>query len=183
MPGVVMESAMVHSSRMWPRSLAGREPAPQSCWSIWLGSSGKYYERKPDLADPTQLVTLGTSGTEARRSAARSQRPNRGDTPGHLDYRRSQGIDGPLYLGKTPTSVPGPASASALEVLAANSVETIIHRDERRPPPPGDFRGPFSGTIAPQTHHTHGCVTPSHNPPEDGGFKYTPANGGPADST
>ncbi|MBV8288467.1 MAG: alpha-D-glucose phosphate-specific phosphoglucomutase [Hyphomicrobiales bacterium] len=163
--------------------LAGR-PAPKEMLVDLDRLERQYYERKPDLGDPDQLVSFGTSGHRGS--------PLRGSfTESHIvaitqaicDYRRGQGIDGPLYMGKDTHGVSGPAQRTALEVLAANGVETVIQRDDGVTPTPviswrilAHNRGRRSGLA------DGIVVTPSHNPPEDGGFKYNPPNGGPADT-
>jgi phosphoglucomutase len=163
--------------------LAGK-PAPQSLLVDLARLEREYYERKPDLGDPTQLVSFGTSGHRGS--------PLRGSfTAAHIaaitqaicDYRRGQGIDGPIYMGKDTHAVSGPAQRTALEVLAANSVETIIQRDDGVTPTPVISRAILVYNRSRQNHVADGIViTPSHNPPEDGGFKYNPPNGGPADT-
>ena len=162
--------------------LAGK-PAPPFLLVDPARLEREYYEQKPDLDDPTQLVSFGTSGHRGS--------PLRGSfTAAHIaaitqaicDYRRSQGIDGPLYLGKDTHAVSGPAQRSALEVLAANSVETIIQRDDGVTPTPVISWAILGYNRSRQAHLADGIViTPSHNPPEDGGFKYNPPHGGPAD--
>ena len=162
--------------------LAGK-PAPPFLLVDPARLEREYYEQKPDLDDPTQLVSFGTSGHRGS--------PLRGSfTAAHIaaitqaicDYRRSQGIDGPLYLGKDTHAVSGPAQRSALEVLAANSVETIIQRDDGVTPTPVISWAILGYNRGRQAHLADGIViTPSHNPPEDGGFKYNPPHGGPAD--
>jgi phosphoglucomutase len=163
--------------------LAGK-PAPQSLLVDLARLEREYYERKPDLGDPTQLVSFGTSGHRGS--------PLRGSfTAAHIaaitqaicDYRRGQGIDGPIYMGKDTHAVSGPAQRTALEVLVANSVETIIQRDDGVTPTPVISRAILVYNRGRQKHVADGIViTPSHNPPEDGGFKYNPPNGGPADT-
>src|SRR5258705_59364 len=143
-----------------------------------------YYEGKPDAGDPDQLVSLGTSGHRGS--------PFRGSfTEAHIaaitqaicDYRRGQRIDGPLYMGKDTHALSGPAERTALEVLAANGVETIIQRDNGVTPTPVISRAILVYNRGRKRHLADGIVvTPSHNPPEDGGFKYNPPNGGPADT-
>jgi phosphoglucomutase len=143
----------------------------------------EYYDRKPDLGDPTQLVSFGTSGHRGS--------PLHGSfnaahiaaiTQAICDYRRSKGIDGPLHLGKDTHAISGPAQRSALEVLAANSVETIVQRDDGVTPTPVISWAILGYNRGRQSHLADGIViTPSHNPPEDGGFKYNPPYGGPAD--
>src|SRR5439155_8623563 len=99
------------------------------------------------------------------------------------DYRRSQGTDGPLYMGKDTHALSRPAERTALEVLAANDVDTIIQRDDGVTPTPVISRAILVYNRGRTTRPADGIVvTPSHNPPEDGGFKYNPPNGGPADT-
>jgi phosphoglucomutase len=144
----------------------------------------EYFERRPDTADPNQLVSFGTSGhrgspldgtfTEAHILAI---------TQGICDYRRSHGVDGPLYLGKDTHALSGPSQRTALEVLAGNSVETILQKDDGVTPTPVISRAILVYNRARKDHLADGIViTPSHNPPRDGGFKYNPPNGGPADT-
>jgi len=162
--------------------LAGK-PAPQSLLVDLAQLEREYYERQPELGDPTQLVSFGTSGHRGS--------PLRGSfTAAHIaaitqaicDYRRTQSIDGPLYMGKDTHAVSGPAQRTALEVLAANSVETIIQRDSGVTPTPVISWAILGYNRGRKTHLADGIVvTPSHNPPEDGGFKYNPPTGGPAD--
>jgi phosphoglucomutase len=185
MPGVVMESATARGRKDLATisPLAGK-PAPQSLLFDVARLEREYYERQPDLGDPTQLVSFGTSGHRGS--------PLRGSfTSAHIaaitqaicDYRRSQSIDGPLYMGKDTHAVSGPAQRTALEVLAANSVETIIQRDGGVTPTPVISWAILGYNRGRKTHLADGIVvTPSHNPPEDGGFKYNPPNGGPADT-
>jgi phosphoglucomutase len=143
-----------------------------------------YYENRPDLADPFQLVAFGTSGhrgtplhgtfTEAHILAI---------TQAICDYRRSHDTDGPLYMGKDTHALSRPAQRTALEVLAANGVETIIQQDDGVTPTPVISRAILVYNRRREDHQADGIViTPSHNPPEDGGFKYNPTNGGPADT-
>src|SRR5579863_3243548 len=144
----------------------------------------EYYERRPDLEDPNQMVIFGTSGhrgspfhgtfTEAHILAI---------TQAICDYRRSHGTDGPLYMGKDTHALSSPAQRTALEVLAANAVETIIQPNDGFTPTPVISRAILVYNRGRQTGLADGIViTPSHNPPRDGGFKYNPPNGGPADT-
>jgi phosphoglucomutase len=143
-----------------------------------------YYERRPNRDDPAQLVSFGTSGhrgtpldgtfTEAHILAI---------TQALCEYRRGHGIDGPLFMGKDTHAASGPAQRTALEVLAANGIETIIQRDDGFTPTPVISHAILDYNQGRTDHHADGIViTPSHNPPEDGGFKYNPPNGGPADT-
>src|SRR5437667_19462 len=144
----------------------------------------KYYEHKPDVGNPEERVSFGTSGhrgsslrgtfTEAHILAI---------TQASCDYRRGQGTDGPLYVGKDTHALSSPAQRTALEVLAANGVETIIQRDDGVTPTPVISRAILVYNRGRKQHRADGIViTPSHNPPEDGGFKYNPTHGGPADT-
>jgi phosphoglucomutase len=184
MPGVVMEPATARGRKdlATVSPLAGK-PAPRSLLVDLAQLEREYYERQPDLGDPTQLVSFGTSGHRGS--------PLRGSfTAAHIaaitqaicDYRQTQSIDGPLYMGKDTHAVSGPAQRTALEVLAANSVETIIQRDGGVTPTPVISWAILGYNRGRKTHLADGIVvTPSHNPPGDGGFKYNPPNGGPAD--
>jgi phosphoglucomutase len=146
----------------------------------------EYFERRPDLDDPNQLVSFGTSGHRGS--------PLRGTfneahilaiTQAICEYRHEQGTDGPLYMGKDTHAVSEPAQRTALEVLAANNVETIIQQDDGITPTPVISRAilVYNRSHKKKDHLADGIViTPSHNPPEDGGFKYNPPNGGPADT-
>jgi phosphoglucomutase len=163
--------------------LAGK-PAPQDILVDLARLEREYYARWPDMADPTQRVSFGTSG---HRGSALHGAFNEAHilaiTQAICDYRRSQGTDGPLYMGKDTHALSGPAQRTALEVLAANGVETIIQRDDGVTPTPVISRAILVYNRGRQTHLADGIVvTPSHNPPEDGGFKYNPTNGGPADT-
>ena len=163
--------------------LAG-QPAPKSMLVDLARLERDYYERTPDVADANQLVSFGTSGhrgsslhgtfTEAHILAI---------TQAICDYRRSHGPDGPLQMGKDTHALSAPAQRTALEVLAANNVETVIQRDDGVTPTPVISRAILVHNRGRKDRLADGIViTPSHNPPEDGGFKYNPANGGPADT-
>ncbi len=163
--------------------LAGK-PAPKSML-VDLGRLERdYYERRPDPADPNQLVSFGTSGH-------RGSSLNGTFTESHIlaitqaicEYRLAQGTNGPLYLGKDTHALSAPAQRTALEVLAANGVETVIQRDDGVTPTPVISRAILVYNRGRKTGLADGIVvTPSHNPPEDGGLKYNPPNGGPADT-
>src|SRR5256885_14059671 len=184
-PGVVMEPAMIHDMKEAAAisSLAGK-PAPSSMLVDLARLEREYYERRPEMDDPAQVVSFGTSGHRGS--------PFRGSfTEAHIaaitqaicDYRRGQRIDGPLYIGKDTHALSEPAQRTALEVLAANGVETIIQRDGGVTPTPVISWAILVYNRGHKTHLADGIVvTPSHNPPEDGGFKYNPPNGGPADT-
>ena len=159
-------------------------PAPKSMLVDVAKLEREYFERRPDLDDPNQMVIFGTSGhrgspfhgtfTEAHILAM---------TQAICDYRRSHGTDGPLYMGKDTHALSGPAQRTALGVLAANGVETIIQEGDKVTPTPVISRAILIYNRDRKDHLSDGIViTPSHNPPEDGGFKYNPTNGGPADT-
>jgi phosphoglucomutase len=144
----------------------------------------EYFERRPDMGDSDQSVSFGTSGHRGT--------PRRGTfTEAHIlaitqaicDFRGNQGTDGPLYMGKDTHALSAPAQRTALEVLAANGIETITQRDDAVTPTPVISRAILVYNRGRKEHLADGIViTPSHNPPEDGGFKYNPTNGGPADT-
>jgi len=144
----------------------------------------EYYERRPDLGDPSQLVSFGTSGHRGSPlSGTFTEAHILAITQAICDYRRSQGTGGPLYMGKDTHALSGPAQRTALEVLAANGVETFIQAGDDFTPTPVISRAILVYNRGRKDHLADGVViTPSHNPPEDGGFKYNPPNGGPADT-
>jgi len=159
-------------------------PAPKDLLVDLAQLERSYYERRPDLSDPQQLVSFGTSGhrgtslkgtfTEAHILAI---------TQAICDYRRAQRFDGPLFMGKDTHALSAPAQRTALEVLAANRVETVIQRNDGVTPTPVISRAILVYNRERKEHLADGIViTPSHNPPRDGGFKYNPPNGGPADT-
>jgi phosphoglucomutase len=161
--------------------LAGK-PAPKEMLVDVARLEREYFACHPNIEDPNQLVSFGTSGhrgsplhgtfTEAHILAI---------TQAICDYRREQGTDGPLYMGKDTHAISPAAQRTALEVLAANGVETVIQRDDGVTPTPVISRAILVYNRGRKDHLADGIViTPSHNPPEDGGFKYNPTDGGPA---
>jgi phosphoglucomutase len=163
--------------------LAGK-PAPKALLVDLAQLEREYYQREPDPRDPNQRVVFGTSG---HRGSSLEGTFNEAHvlaiTQAICDYRRSQGTGGPLYMGKDTHGLSAPAQRSALEVLAANGVETIIQRDDGVTPTPVISRAILVYNRGRTQHLADGIViTPSHNPPEDGGFKYNPTHGGPADT-
>jgi len=163
--------------------LAGKVP-PEEILVDLAKLEKEYYGCKPDVNDPGQLVSFGTSG---HRGSALSGTFNESHilatTQAICDYRHSRGTTGPLYLGKDTHALSGPAERTALEVLAANGVETIIQRKDGFTPTPVISHAILSYNRGRSLGFADGVVvTPSHNPPEDGGFKYNPPNGGPADT-
>src|SRR5208283_779847 len=174
-------ATQLSGSRISP--LAGK-PAPREMLVDVARLEKEYFDRKPDLEDANQFVLFGTSGhrgtslngtfTEAHVLAI---------TQAICDYRKAQGITGPLYMGKDTHALSSPAQCSALEVLAANNVEAIIQKDDGVTPTPVISHAILVCNRTRQVPWADGIVlTPSHNPPEDGGLKYNPPNGGPADT-
>lgn len=173
-------------------ALAGQPPTPDLLIDI-AALERLYYERKPHTADPTHLVSFGTSGH--RGSPLRST-----FTESHIlaitqaicDYRSHHGTAGPLFMGKDTHAASAPAQRTALEVLAANGVETIIQEGSDKDDAGFTPTPAISYAILTHNHYLHTqtgsaladgiIITPSHNPPEDGGFKYNPPHGGPADT-
>jgi phosphoglucomutase len=144
----------------------------------------EYYTRKPDFTDRAQRVSFGTSGH--RGSSPRgsfNETHVLAITQAICDYRSSQGTSGPLFIGKDTHALSEPAFITALEVLAANGVETMIDLDGGCTPTPAVSHAILTFNLERTTGLADGIViTPSHNPPEDGGFKYNPSSGGPADT-
>jgi phosphoglucomutase len=143
-----------------------------------------YFEDRPDPAVPAQRVSFGTSG---HRGSAFHRAFNEWHilaiTQAICAYRKQQGIDGPLFLGIDTHALSEPAFASALEVLAANQVQVLIAPDGEYTPTPAVSHAILNFNRGRKTGLADGIVvTPSHNPPEDGGFKYNPPHGGPAGS-
>jgi phosphoglucomutase len=163
--------------------LAGK-PAPKDLLIDVAKLEREYHARKPDPADPAQRVAFGTSGHRGT--------PLKGTfTETHIlaitqaicDYRRMKGISGPLFMGKDTHAISSAAQGTALEVLAANGVETVVQEHDGVTPTPSVSRMILVHNRGRATGLGDGIViTPSHNPPEDGGFKYNPPNGGPADT-
>ena len=141
-----------------------------------------YYTVHPDPADVTQRVSFGTSG---HRGSALNATFNEdhilATTQAICDYRAAHGIDGPLYLGIDTHALAEPAQASALEVLAANGVRVLVDSRGGYTPTPAVSRAILAHNAITDGPRADGIVvTPSHNPPPDGGFKYNPPDGGPA---
>ena len=163
--------------------LAGK-PAPAELVIDLSKLERDYYTRQPDLANPNQLVAFGTSGhrgtpldgtfTEAHILAI---------TQAVCEYRKGQGFTGPLFMGKDTHAASTPAQRTSLEVLAANGVETIIQSDDGFTPTPVISRAILVHNRGRKDGFADGLIiTPSHNPPTDGGMKYNPPNGGPVES-
>jgi phosphoglucomutase len=149
-----------------------------------VGLLNAYHDLHPDPDDPGQGVSFGTSG---HRGSSIARRFNEAHvvviTQAICDYRKGQGIDGPLYLGRDTHALSVPAFKTALEVLAANGVSTMIDDQNGYTPTPAISHAILRHNRGRRSSLADGIVvTPSHNPPEDGGFKYNPPTGGPADT-
>ncbi len=158
------------------------KPAPTASLIDVDGLIAAYRDNVPDPAVPAQRVAFGTSG---HRGTALEHSFNEWHvlaiTQAICDYRKTQGIDGPLFLGIDTHALSRPAGESALEVLAANGVEAMIATNDEFTPTPAVSHAILTHNRGRQDGLADGIVvTPSHNPPRDGGFKYNPPNGGPA---
>src|SRR5215813_6610139 len=164
--------------------LAG-QPAPKDLLIDVSRLESAFYEGEPNLSDPNQLVSFGTSGHRGTSSNATfTQAHILAITQAICEYRRNQGTTGPLFMGKDTHALSRPAERVALEVLAANDVETFIQRDNGFTPTPVISRAILAHNRRQSNRVADGVViTPSHNPPADGGFKYNSSNGGPADTS
>ena len=163
--------------------LAGK-PAPPEILVDVHALENDYYAKSPDPANPAQLVSFGTSGHRGSSfDCTFNEKHILAITQAICEYRLSKGYSGPVIMGKDTHALSGPAQRTALEVLAANGVATWIQAGDGFTPTPvishailtyngGRTSGLADGII----------VTPSHNPPNDGGFKYNPPDGGPADT-
>jgi len=162
---------------------AGKPPAKELLIDVGRLEAA-FYEAKPDPADPNQLVSFGTSGHRGTSlNATFTEAHILAITQAICEYRQKLGITGPLFMGKDTHALSGPAERVALEVLAANGVETMIQEDDGFTPTPVISHSILSYNRGRSAGLADGIViTPSHNPPPDGGFKYNPANGGPADT-
>ena len=163
--------------------LAGK-PAPADILIDVSRLERDYFDQKPDPSNPAQLVSFGTSGHRGTsRNGSFTEAHILAITQAICEYRAGQGINGPVFMGKDTHALSDSAQRTALEVLAANGIETVIHQNNGVTPTPvvshailcynrGRADGLSDGIV----------ITPSHNPPEDGGFKYNPPDGGPADT-
>ena len=162
--------------------LAGHPASPSLLVDV-PALQAAYFDIKPDVSNPAQRVSFGTSGHRGSSfNGSFNESHILAITQAICEYRAGQGIDGPLFMGFDTHALSAPAFDTALEVLAANRVETLISDGEFTPTPAishailvhnaGRSTGLADGIV----------ITPSHNPPEDGGFKYNPTNGGPADT-
>ena len=167
-----------------PHELAGK-PAPATLLIDVDRLIDAYYSKEPDPGDPEQLVSFGTSGHRGSSLAGSfNQSHILAITQAICDWRKQEGITGPLFLGKDTHALSRPAEQTALEVLAANDVDTVVDRDDGYTPTPAISRLILTNNRGRKSGLGDGIVvTPSHNPPADGGFKYNPPSGGPADTS
>ncbi|WP_293783979.1 phosphoglucomutase (alpha-D-glucose-1,6-bisphosphate-dependent) [uncultured Aeromicrobium sp.] len=141
-----------------------------------------YYTIHPDPQDPAQQVAFGTSGHRGSSlTGSFNEHHILATTQAICDYRRSQGVDGPLFIGRDTHALSEPAWATALEVLAGNDVTVLVDAQDGYTPTPAVSHAILRARRS-QTTADGIVVTPSHNPPADGGFKYNPPHGGPADT-
>lgn len=162
----------------------GHHPSPDKLTNIPRLVTA-YYANHPDPENPAQRVSFGTSG---HRGSALSSSFNQAHilaiTQAICEFRANEHTTGPLFLAQDTHALSDPAFASALEVLAANGVTVLIDKDLGYTPTPALSHAILTHNVNRQLHRADGIViTPSHNPPDDGGFKYNPPNGGPADTT
>jgi phosphoglucomutase len=167
---------------MTVNELAGK-PAPRSLLANIPRLVTAYYANRPDVSDPTQRVAFGTSG---HRGSSLKNSFNEEHilavSQALCDHRKSKKIDGPLFVGMDTHALSEPAFASSLEVFAANNVTVMFQKGLRYTPTPVISHAILTYNRARKKGLADGVViTPSHNPPEDGGFKYNPPEGGPAD--
>lgn len=166
---------------MFNSPLAGQPAPPTALIDVSLLITA-YFEDQPDPTVAAQRISFGTSG---HRGSAFDRSFNEWHvlaiTQAVCDHRRAQGITGPLFLGQDTHALSVPAAASALEVLAANGVDVVLAaRDEYTPTPAISHAIVKHNRCGSGTRADGIVLTPSHNPPRDGGFKYNPPHGGPA---
>jgi phosphoglucomutase len=161
--------------------LAGK-PAPSSLLIDVERLISDYYSKKPDPGNAAQLVSFGTSGHRGTpTNATFTEQHILAITQAICEYRKAQGTNGPVFMGMDTHAASAPAQMTALEVLAANGVDVIIQPRGGFTPTPAVSRAILTYNRGRESGMADGIViTPSHNPPNDGGFKYNPPNGGPA---
>ena len=161
---------------------AGRRPTPDMLVDVDQLIEA-YYDERPDPSNPAQAVSFGTSGHRGTSLTGTF-------TESHIlaiseaiaRYRKAEGIDGPLFLGRDTHALSGPAFRTAVEVLVANGVEVAVDSEDGYTPTPAVSHAILTHNARGGTRADGVVITPSHNPPEDGGFKYNPPHGGPADT-
>jgi phosphoglucomutase len=179
----VQEININKDTRMPTHPLAG-QPAPKDILIDVGGLIREFFEREPDVGDPRQLVSFGTSGHRGTPlDGSFTAAHIRAITQAICEYRTGRGISGPLFMGMDTHALSAPAQSAALEVLAGNGVTTVVQRDGGVTPTPVVSHAILRWNRGRSSDIADGIVvTPSHNPPADGGFKYNPPNGGPADT-
>jgi phosphoglucomutase len=162
---------------------AGQPAAPSDLVDV-ASLVTAYYTSQPDPADPAQQVAFGTSGHRGSAfDAAFNEAHILATTQAICEYRAAQGYDGPLFIGRDTHALSEPAWQTALEVLVANDVTVLVDAADRFTPTPAVSHAILRANLGKQRGAADGIVvTPSHNPPRDGGFKYNPPSGGPADT-
>jgi phosphoglucomutase len=184
-----LDRGVLPSARVWHAgpmaSRAGTVALPQDLVDI-TALLDAYYDISPDLGDPGQRVAFGTSGHRGSSlKASFNEKHIVAITQAIVEYRAGQGITGPLFLAKDTHALSEPAQNSALEVLAANGVNVLVDARHGYTPTPALSHAilTYNNNRQAGSPEADGIVvTPSHNPPGDGGFKYNPPHGGPADS-
>ena len=176
-----MSSAKDNPVKISP--LAGK-PTPPEMLADLPGLVTAYYTREPEPTVPEQRVAFGTSGHRGSSlEKAFNERHILAISQAICLYRQQQRTEGPLFMGMDTHALSVPAFATALEVLAANGVEVMISQGDEYTPTPAVSHAILTYNRGRKTGLADGIViTPSHNPPRDGGFKYNPPNGGPAES-
>lgn len=164
--------------------LAGK-PAPRELLQNIPRLVSAYYTHEPDPSNPAHQVAFGTSGHRGSSiKCSFNEQHILAISQAICDYRRSQGIDGPLFIGMDTHALSEPAQVTAIEVFAGNEVDVAMQADLGYTPTPAVSHAILTHNRGRHNHLADGVViTPSHNPPDDGGFKYNPPNGGPADTS
>ena len=178
----VAEALIENNDGMSGTEIGGRRPTPDMLVDVER-LVGAYYSERPDPSDPAQAVSFGTSGH-------RGSSLDGTFTESHIvaicdaivRYRSAQGISGPLFLGRDTHALSGPAFRTAVEVLVAHGVETMVDSEDGYTPTPAISHAILTYNARGGARADGIVITPSHNPPEDGGFKYNPPHGGPADT-
>src|SRR3954452_9750282 len=162
---------------------AGKQAGPEDLVDVARLVTA-YYALHPDPAEPGQRVAFGTSGHRGSSLVTSFNEAHIAATSQAIcEYRAGQGTDGPLFLGADTHALSEPAKVTALEVFAANEVTVLIDSADGYTPTPAVSHAILTHNRGRTTGLADGVVvTPSHNPPADGGFKYNPPNGGPADT-
>ena len=163
--------------------LAGK-PAPSELLQNLPRLVTAYFTHEPDPSNPAHQVAFGTSGHRGSSvKCSFNEQHILAISQAICDYRRSEGIDGPLFIGMDTHALSEPAQVTAIEVFAANDVEVAMQAGLGYAPTPAISHAILTYNQGRHAHFADGVViTPSHNPPDDGGFKYNPPSGGPADT-